>query len=314
MSTLVVGDGNFSFSRALLHACKVSPPSGLTATSYDSREALLGKYGLQAAKNVEELEKSGCRVMCNVDGTNLAASFPHKRTFDTIIFQHPLIDANDRRVKAHAGEMGAKEDYIIANRLLVLDFLLSAERLLNHPDGEIKVTVKEVHPYTLWRVARLEAYAAPLLLKRQEKFKNEEYPGYETMNVETNNAFPSESAATYVFGFRESRHGQEKLDKFAISQLPRGKGAICEKMRGYLRLECSECNKFFTSEADRLRHTASRKHEVIASLEDKWTRTMQAKFSGRAGSQVAAAAPAADAPAADARDAGVQVAALPAGT
>ena len=34
-----------------------------------------------------------------------------------------------------AGEMGAKEDYIIANRLLVLDFLLSAERLLNHPDG-----------------------------------------------------------------------------------------------------------------------------------------------------------------------------------
>ena len=35
-------------------------------------------------------------------------------------------------------------------------------------------------------------------------------------------------------------------------------GAICEKMRGYLRLECSECNKFFTSEADRLRHTVCR--------------------------------------------------------
>jgi hypothetical protein len=48
---------------------------------------LLAKYGLQAAKNVEELEKCGCRVMCNVDGTNLAASFPPKRTFDTIIFQ-----------------------------------------------------------------------------------------------------------------------------------------------------------------------------------------------------------------------------------
>ena len=31
------------------------------------------------------------------------------------------------------------------------------------------------------------------------------------------------SAATYVFGFRESRHGQEKLDRIAISQLPRGK-------------------------------------------------------------------------------------------
>ena len=31
--------------------------------------------------------------------------------------------------------MGAKEDYIIANRLLVLDFLLSAEQQLNHPHG-----------------------------------------------------------------------------------------------------------------------------------------------------------------------------------
>jgi len=39
MSTLVVGDGNFSFSCALLHADKVlDGPSGLTATSYDSKE------------------------------------------------------------------------------------------------------------------------------------------------------------------------------------------------------------------------------------------------------------------------------------
>ena len=47
--------------------------------------------------------------------------------------------------------MSAKEDYIIANRLLVLDFLLSAQHFLAEPEGEIKVTVKDVHPYTLWR-------------------------------------------------------------------------------------------------------------------------------------------------------------------
>ena len=35
--------------------------------------------------------------------------------------------------------------------------------MLYSATGEIKVTVKEVHPYTLWRVARLEAYAAPLV-------------------------------------------------------------------------------------------------------------------------------------------------------
>jgi hypothetical protein len=81
---------------------------------------LLSKYGKHAASNVEELEKAGCRVLCNVDATNLQSTFSAERSFDSIIFQHPLIDANDRREKAHAGMMGAKEDYIIANRLLVV--------------------------------------------------------------------------------------------------------------------------------------------------------------------------------------------------
>ena len=30
------------------------------------------------------------------------------------------------------------------------------------PTGEIKVTVKDVHPYTLWRVARLEVITLSL--------------------------------------------------------------------------------------------------------------------------------------------------------
>ena len=50
-------------------------------------QVLLAKYGQDAARNVAELEKSGCRVMCSVDGTNLAASFPGEHFFDTIIFQ-----------------------------------------------------------------------------------------------------------------------------------------------------------------------------------------------------------------------------------
>ncbi len=158
------------------------------------------------------------------------------------------------------------------------------------------MTVKQVHPYTLWRVARLDLYAAPLVLKRKETFRNEDYPGYETMNVETNFAFPSESATTYVFGFKESMDEEEtlsELDKLAFSQLPRGKGEICDHMRAWLRWECRQCNKYFTSEADEQRHTASRKHAVIASLEDKWTRTMQAKLSRPSGSQAPALADAA---------------------
>ena len=54
----------------------------------------------------------------------------------------------------------------------VLDFLLSAESLLRKSDGEIRVTVKDVHPYTLWRVARLQLWSQPLVLKRKEAFIN----------------------------------------------------------------------------------------------------------------------------------------------
>ena len=50
-------------------------------------QVLLTKYGERAAANVEELEQAGCHVMCGVDATNLAASFPPECTFDTIIFQ-----------------------------------------------------------------------------------------------------------------------------------------------------------------------------------------------------------------------------------
>jgi len=257
LSTLIVGDGNFSFACALVRLGKLPhPPCELTATSYDSKETLIEKYGDRAARNVEGLEMEGCRVMCGVDATNLSASFSPERTFDTIIFQHPLIDRNDRYVKAQAGEMSAKEDYIIANRLLILDFLLSAKQLLQEPDGEIKVTVKQVHPYTLWRVARLQEYAGGLVLKRVEAFKNKDYPGknfyevflgqsywklttalrhqnsagYETMNVEMNHAFPSETATTFIFGLPQSSCGVEQLDIGTISQVPRGKVCVGSKI------------------------------------------------------------------------------------
>jgi len=148
--------------------------------------------------------------------------------------------------------------------------------------------------------------------------------GYETMNVETDKSFPSESATTYIFGSSHSTCGREVVDSSVksarasacistcspaihtrflhaslslttaihlllcrcpflpekeISQIPRGKGDICAKMRIYLPFQCRDCNKYFTSEADMQRHHLSRKHGVLASLEDKWKRTMEARCS-----------------------------------
>ena len=49
-------------------------------------------YGTQALNNVNELVGQGCRVEHEVDASKLSASFPPEPTFDTVIFQHPILD------------------------------------------------------------------------------------------------------------------------------------------------------------------------------------------------------------------------------
>ena len=144
MRTLVVGDGNFSFARALLKQLS-HHPSSLTATSLDSRDAVLRKYGLQAGENLDELARQGCRVLHGVDATRLSATFPQGTVFDKIIFQHPILDVHlhqelsEEELKRllseqvqddeldrflyHLSDISTRDCYVIANRLLILGIL-----------------------------------------------------------------------------------------------------------------------------------------------------------------------------------------------
>ena len=145
MRTLVVGDGNFSFARALLKQLS-HHPSSLTATSLDSRDAVLRKYGLQAGENLDELARQGCRVLHGVDATLLSATFPQGTVFDKIIFQHPILDVHlhqelsEEELKRllsegqvqddeldrflfHLSDISTRDCYVIANRLLILGIL-----------------------------------------------------------------------------------------------------------------------------------------------------------------------------------------------
>jgi 25S rRNA (uracil2634-N3)-methyltransferase len=64
---LLVGEGDFSFSRSLLgtHGC-----SSLVATSFDTQTALWAKYP-QAAFHIRALEEEDCKVLYGVDATKL---------------------------------------------------------------------------------------------------------------------------------------------------------------------------------------------------------------------------------------------------
>ena len=299
MKTLIVGDGNFSFAASL--ARKLShAPKRFVATSLDSGEALLAKYGNQAGRNVDEILRTGCTVMHGVDATLLSASFPAGSAFDTVIFQHPILDIhlhmqevnNDKSTttgKASDSEGGdadfislvsgisTRDCYIIANRLLILDFLLSAEALLAHPEGEIRVTVKNVPPYTQWNVGDLvQDTASQLALKRTESFDNSDYPGYETMQVQKSTPFPSTLSTTFVFGFSGGDLlGAESTSINSVSDRPHADG---ERL-------CVLCNKAFTSHSDLLKHLSSRKHqqhvalEVLSCLQSTYPRRVRAQSS-----------------------------------
>ena len=110
---LLVGEGDFSFSRSLLetHGC-----ASLVATSFDKQSALQSKYP-QSTSNVRALqEEEGCQVLFGVDATKLSKPGASegggkeikKGNFDRVIFNFPHVggltkDVN-RQVRYNQGE------------------------------------------------------------------------------------------------------------------------------------------------------------------------------------------------------------------
>ena len=82
---LVVGDGDFSFSRGLV--THLGTGDNLVLTSFDTGKQLTEKYP-HAKANVEYARKHGATVLHGVDATNLDAAFPDE-SFDRIVFNFP---------------------------------------------------------------------------------------------------------------------------------------------------------------------------------------------------------------------------------
>ncbi|KAI5116431.1 hypothetical protein M0805_000210 [Coniferiporia weirii] len=119
---LLIGEGNFSFARALLLCSTLQylPPKNITATAYDSEDECLAKYP-EAHAIVKELRLKGVEVLFGIDATALEK---HKllkgRKWDRIVWNFP-----------HAGKSITDQDRnILCNQMLLLDFLRSAAPFL----------------------------------------------------------------------------------------------------------------------------------------------------------------------------------------
>jgi 25S rRNA (uracil2634-N3)-methyltransferase len=94
---LLIGEGNFSFARALTFnppaAVENLPPGNVTATTFDAEEDCYVKY-LDAQIIVQELRENGVEVLFGVDATKLEKVSALKgRKWDRIVWNFP-----------HAGE------------------------------------------------------------------------------------------------------------------------------------------------------------------------------------------------------------------
>ncbi|KAH7886226.1 hypothetical protein F5I97DRAFT_1809615 [Phlebopus sp. FC_14] len=182
---LLIGEGNFSFTRALLieppSALEHLPPANVTATSYDSEEQCYAKYP-GAQEIIQVIKGRGAEVIFGVDATKLQKHTVLKgRRWDRIVWNFP-----------HAGKgITDQSRNILSNQRLILEFLRSAPHCLAlgsipdvrphrqrkkqaHEDedessksdvgdsdaefkgrGTVLITLRNVAPYTTWNIPQL---------------------------------------------------------------------------------------------------------------------------------------------------------------
>lgn len=120
--TLLVGEGNFSFTASLVFDHNAIP-SSITSTIHESSRNISDI----ARANAKRLSEAGVTVIDSVDATHLDRTFHHQK-FDTVIFQFP--NAGSREPNR-----GHNPNYVLVRR-----FLRSAAEHLRQA-GEIIVTI-----------------------------------------------------------------------------------------------------------------------------------------------------------------------------
>ena len=190
---LVVGDGNFSWSRALALAIG---GRRLVCTSYDSRRDVVEKYE-GVLEFLTDLANAGSEVLHGVDGTALGedaqlvgwmqANEGSFAGFHRIVFNFPSIG-------------GSLAEDVERNKELLVAFFRSAPSVLAI-GGEVHVSLRDTSFYDAWGIEELGGKAG-MKLARTFPFNADEYRGYESKrtagDLTVKRAAPSnEGAKTY---------------------------------------------------------------------------------------------------------------------
>jgi 25S rRNA (uracil2634-N3)-methyltransferase len=149
---LLVGEGNFSFARAL---CKqLGSGAGVYATCLDSDATLTQKYP-DAAECRKEIEESyGGTCLTGVDATRLHKVKEFRDAFKKIVFNFPHLGTGEKDV----------EKIIALHRKFLAAFFVSAAKCLDpRQHSSIHVALKTSEPYKSFKIVQIVRAACPEL-------------------------------------------------------------------------------------------------------------------------------------------------------
>lgn len=209
---ITIGDGDLSFSRALL---KHVPPNNLIATTYDSEDVLRDKYTRNA---LDDLLNSGVKVEHNIDVNNLTSVNRLPQNFaDIVIFNHPLVPnqpsdvlpQNERKKRAN-----------LANRDLLYRFLQHSFAVLLNSEGQrlCYITSKSVKPYSDWHIETSLTLNRPYQFLGDQAFNLSLFKHYMVRKVDKDKYVKHEESKVYVYSDKNAHPINGYLTAFKFTE------------------------------------------------------------------------------------------------
>eukprot|EP00667_Euglena_gracilis_P013551 EG_transcript_13989 len=188
---LVVGDGDFSFSRGLV--VRLGSGERIAATNLDTKLSVLQKYR-GGNDNITWLQAQKASLGFGIDATKPEIADQIPGLFDVVVFNFPHTEVDN---------LHRVYDSVESNRQLLRDFFRVMPTKLR-PDGEIHVTMKVGRPYSDWEIVQQACLNDAVGYVREFHFAADAYPGYQHRHTNRDASASIAGARTYVFALKAS--------------------------------------------------------------------------------------------------------------
>ncbi len=246
---ITIGDGDLSFSRALLGYVS---PENLIATTYDSDSELREKYAKNA---LEDLLDAGVKVCHELDITSINSTQKLANQWaDIVIFNHPLVPTQ-RSFTQYQKERNKTAN--LMNRALLDSFLKNSFEYLLAFEGPrlCYITTKSVKPYSHWHLETSLTRNTSYRYLGKQAFEQKLFKNYMIRNVDRDKCVKHQNSDIYCYSDKPNPTLEAQLTSFEFNK----------------DMHCPLCRKGpFTKDEDWQIHQQTRIHKAQVAYHQSW--------------------------------------------